>query len=51
MTDIEQTIAGLEEQQGRKFTEQERKVLEGFGGLLNMMWNRQDSNESKKKNE
>ena len=45
MVDVKQIIDGIEENRGKQFTEQERKVLEGFGEMLNMLWNNQGNKE------
>lgn len=47
MVDVNKMIDEIEEKQGKQFTEQERKVLEGFGEMLNMMWGNQDNNGTK----
>ena len=46
MVDVKQIIDEIEEKQEKHFTEKERKVLECFGELMNMMWNDQNKNES-----
>lgn len=45
MVDVKQTITSMEEQQGRKFTEQEHKVLEGIGEMLNGLWKNKDNDD------
>ena len=38
MADVEQSIENIEKEIGHKLTEEQRKVVEGFGQLMNTLW-------------
>ena len=42
MIDIEQTIKKIEKEQGRSITDKEREVIEGFGMIMESLWDIRD---------
>jgi hypothetical protein len=43
MVDADKTIKNLETEKGKQLNDEQRKVIEGFTSLMNMLWSNQEN--------